>query len=104
MGHEMGPNSADRSQSPRPQLILKREPTILSPCSTAVITMRFPLKNSLTLFFRVVIQTGLRILVTFLIFGVCLMITLQYFGIPVPSFNELLHTFDGVSELAKILS
>jgi hypothetical protein len=66
--------------------------------------MRFPLKSTLTLFCRVVIQTGLRLLVTFLVFGVCLMITLRYFGIPLPSFNDLLHTFDGVSDLARILS
>jgi hypothetical protein len=66
--------------------------------------MRFPLKHALTVICRHLIQTALKMLVTFLVFGVCLVITLRYFDIPLPSVNELLHSFDGVTQLAKILS
>ena len=66
--------------------------------------MQFFLKRVLVAVYRFIIQTVVRVLVTFLIFGVCLMITLRYLGIPLPGADQLLHSFDGLSELAKILS
>jgi len=69
-----------------------------------LFTMRLPLKRALEVFCRHVIQTALRMLVTFIVFVACSVITLRYFGIPLPSLHEVLHSFDGVSELARILS
>lgn len=66
--------------------------------------MQFSLIRALATICRHIIQTALRVLVTCLVSGVCLLITLWYLGIPLPSPNQLLQSFDGVSELAKILS
>ena len=46
----------------------------------------------------------LRTVVTFLVFGLCAMVTMRYFGLPVPSPLEVLHYVEGLSKLAKILS
>lgn len=66
--------------------------------------MQSLLKHVLVAAYRFIVQTVARVLVTFLIFGVCLMITLRYLGIPLPGADQLLNSFDGLSELAKILS
>ena len=66
--------------------------------------IRFSLKRALAAVCRHIIQTALRVLITFLFFGVALMITLRYLGIPLPGADQLLEGFDGLSELAKILS
>ena len=66
--------------------------------------MQFLLKRVLVAVYRFIIQTVARMLTTFLICGVCLMITLRYLGIPLPGADELLNSFDGLSELAKLLS
>ncbi len=46
----------------------------------------------------------LRIIITGLIFTVCMLVTLHYLGVPVPGPSELLHKFDGVDRLVRILS
>ena len=84
-------------------IILKRQPK-LSETTFAGLIMRLPLKRALSVLCRLVIQTALRMLVTSLVFVACVVITLRCFGIPLPSVQEVLHTFDGVSELARILS
>jgi hypothetical protein len=104
----MGPESSretlrDRSRSESPDYPQRQSTIVKTTCFTVFI-MRFPLKRALTVICRYVIQTALKMLVTFLVFGVCLVITLRYCGIPLPSLNELLHSFDGVTQLAKILS
>lgn len=66
--------------------------------------MRVPLRRVFAAVCRHIIQVALRVLVTFLVFGVCLMATLRYLGIPLPGPDQLLRSLDGVSELAKILS
>jgi hypothetical protein len=66
--------------------------------------MRISIRRILAAVCRQIIQVALRVLVTFLVFGVCLMATLRYLGIPLPSPNQLLDSLEGVSELAKILS
>ena len=66
--------------------------------------MQFPLKRALAVVCRRIMQTALRVLVTCLVSGVCLIIMLWYLGVPLPSANQLLQSFDGVSELARILS
>ena len=104
MGHEIGRATLRLISIRQPRLSSNANQQSLSLIFDAVFTMRFPLKNTLTLFCRMVIQTAVRMLVTFLVFGVCLVITLRWFGIPLPSLHEMLHSFDGVSELARILS
>lgn len=66
--------------------------------------MRFRLKRVLAAVCRHIVQTALRVLITFLFFGVALMITLRYLGIPLPGADQLLNGFDGLSELTRILS
>ena len=65
---------------------------------------RFSVKRVLAAVCRHIFQTALRMLITFLFFGVGLMITLRYLGIPLPGADQLLNGFDGLSELARILS
>ncbi len=45
----------------------------------------------------------LKILVTFFVFLVAVLMTMRYLGLPVPSPQDLLHSVEGVSKLAKIL-
>lgn len=66
--------------------------------------MRYRLLRVLTAVCRHVFQAVLKALVTFLICTVCLIVTLRYLGIPLPSVDELLPAVDGLSELARILS
>lgn len=48
---------------------------------------------------RQVCQATLKVTVTLLVFSVCLMVTLRYFGVPVPSGEQLLRN---VAELSRI--
>jgi hypothetical protein len=66
--------------------------------------MPFQVSRILSLVCRQILQVFLKVLVSMLIFAVCLTATLRYLGIPLPGIQELLHSFDGVSELARILS
>lgn len=66
--------------------------------------MQFQLRGVLVAVCRHIIQVALKVLVTMLVFGVCLTVTLRYLGIPIPSPYQLLESLEGVSELAKILS
>jgi len=45
-----------------------------------------------------------RVVIVGLLFITCLVLTLRYLGIPVPSPYDLLHDFEGLSKLSKILS
>jgi hypothetical protein len=49
-------------------------------------------------------QTVLRVVVTCLIFAVCLTVMSRYLGLPVPDPIELLDKFKSVSKLSEILS
>ena len=53
---------------------------------------------------RQVVRVVARTVFVGLLFTTCLVLTLRYLGIPVPSPYELLHDFEGLSKLAKILS
>jgi hypothetical protein len=66
--------------------------------------MKFQLRAVLAAVCRQVIQIVLKVLVSMLVFGVCLMVTLRFLGIPLPSPGQLLRSLEGVSELARILS
>lgn len=66
--------------------------------------MLIPLRRVLAAVCRQVLQVVLRVLVTMLVFGMCLTVTLRYLGIPLPSPTQLLDSLEGVSDLAKILS
>lgn len=46
----------------------------------------------------------LRAAVTGLVFAACLMLALAYLGVPLPGLDEVLERFEGVSQLAEILS
>ena len=52
---------------------------------------------------RNVFAALLKTLVTFLIFGLGVILTMRYLGLPVPSPFDLLHSVGGLSKLAKIL-
>ncbi len=49
-------------------------------------------------------RTALRVVITCLIFMVCLTVMSRYLGLPVPDPTELLDKFKNVSKLAEILS
>jgi hypothetical protein len=49
-------------------------------------------------------QMALRVVITCLIFSVCLTVMSRYLGLPVPGPLELLDKFKDVSRLADILS
>jgi hypothetical protein len=49
-------------------------------------------------------RTALRVVVTCLIFMVCLRVMSRYLGLPVPDPVELLDKFKSVSRLGEILS
>ena len=66
--------------------------------------MLFQLRSILAIVCRQILHVVLKVFVSMLIFAVCLTVTLRYLGIPLPGIQELLHSFDGVSELARILS
>ncbi len=53
---------------------------------------------------RRMLRTAARVLVTWLVFVVCLLAALRYMGVPVPGPGELLEQFESVSRLAEILS
>lgn len=53
---------------------------------------------------RRMFRTAVRVLVTWLIFVVCLAAALHLMGVPVPGPGELLDKFESVSRLAEILS
>jgi hypothetical protein len=53
---------------------------------------------------RRLLRTAVRVVVTWLIFAVCLAAVLRYMGVPVPGPAELLEQFESVSRLAEILS
>jgi hypothetical protein len=55
-------------------------------------------------FFRYLGRTVARIVITTFVVSTCLAFILRYLGIPVPSPYQLLHDFEGLSKLAKILS
>ena len=61
-------------------------------------------------FFRVLsylqkaMELALRAAVATLAFGVCVVSLLHYLGVPLPSAHDLLHGFEGLSKIAKILS
>lgn len=66
--------------------------------------MRYRLLRVLTAVCRHVFQAVLKTLVTIVVASVCLIVTLRYLGIPLPSADELLPSVGGLSELARILS
>jgi hypothetical protein len=66
--------------------------------------MRHKLIRLSAAFLRYVARTVARIVITTFVFSTCLVFTLRYLGIPVPSPYELLRGFEGLSKLAKILS
>lgn len=45
-----------------------------------------------------------RTVFTTLVFGACVVGLLRAMGVPVPSAYDLLHSFEGLGKLAKILS
>ena len=49
-------------------------------------------------------RTALRVVITCLIFMVCLTVMSRYLGLPVPDPTEILDKFKNVSQLAEILS
>ena len=49
-------------------------------------------------------MAALRVVVTCVVFTMCVMVLLHYLGVPVPGPSDLLDTFDGVGRLADILS
>jgi hypothetical protein len=55
-------------------------------------------------FLRYLGRTAARIVITTFVVSTCLAFILRYLGIPVPSPYQLLHDFEGLSKLAKILS
>jgi hypothetical protein len=66
--------------------------------------MRHRLVLIVTELLRQLFRILARAVVVGLLFTTCLVLTLRYLGIPVPSPFELLHDFEGLSKLAKILS
>lgn len=46
----------------------------------------------------------LRAIITVVIFTICVMLMLHYFGVPVPGPSELLDKFEALGQLARILS
>jgi hypothetical protein len=52
---------------------------------------------------RNLFATILKTLVTFLIFGLGVIMTMRYLGLPVPSPMEMFRSVEGLSKLAKIL-
>ncbi|HKE60241.1 MAG TPA: hypothetical protein VKB46_26195 [Pyrinomonadaceae bacterium] len=52
---------------------------------------------------RSAFEALVKTLVTFLIFGLGVIVTMRYLGLPVPSPSDLLHSVEGLSKLAKIL-
>lgn len=50
------------------------------------------------------LSVAIRTVITCTVFGTCLMLTLHYMGIPVPSPYDLIHNFDALDKLAKILT
>jgi len=55
-------------------------------------------------FLRYLGRTVTRIVITTLVVSTCLAFILRLLGLPVPSPYQLLHDFEGLSKLAKILS
>ena len=55
-------------------------------------------------FVRHVCRAALRAAVTGLIFLICLTAASAYLGVPLPGLDEVLERFEGVSQLARILS
>lgn len=49
-------------------------------------------------------RMALRVVITSLIFMVCLTVMSRYLGLPVPDPTELLDKFKNVSKLAEVLS
>jgi hypothetical protein len=49
-------------------------------------------------------RTALRVVITCLIFMICLTVMSRYLGLPVPDPTELLDKFKDVSKLSEILS
>jgi hypothetical protein len=66
--------------------------------------MRRPLSNFLFTCLRGFSRTGLRIVITGLIFTTCLMVASRFMDVPVPSPSELLETIKDVSKLSEVLS
>jgi hypothetical protein len=66
--------------------------------------MRHRFVRALSLVAHQLISVVLKTAITGLVFGICLVITLHYLGIPVPSPYDLIDKFEGLARLAKILS
>lgn len=66
--------------------------------------MKFQFRPVLVAVCRGVLHTVLKVLVSMLVFTVCLTATLWFLGVPIPGPVELIRSFEGVSELARILS
>jgi hypothetical protein len=66
--------------------------------------MRHRFVQALSLVTRLIISVLLKTAITGLVFAVCLVITLHYLGVPIPSAQELNDKFEGLTRLAEILS
>ena len=66
--------------------------------------MQRPLSKSLSACLRCMFRSGLRVIITCLIFTTCFLVASRYLGLPVPSPAELLDKFKGVSQLSEVLS
>lgn len=66
--------------------------------------MQRPLSKFLSTCLRSLFRSGLRVIITCLIFTTCLMVASRYLGLPVPSPSELLDKIKSVSQLSEVLS
>lgn len=66
--------------------------------------MQRPLSKFPSACLRCLFRSGLRVIITGLIFTTCLMVASRYLGLPVPSPSELLDKIKSVSELSEVLS
>jgi hypothetical protein len=66
--------------------------------------MGYRIFHILSIVIRRLFSAALRTVITGLVFTICLMLTLRYMGVPVPSPSELLERFEGLAKLAEILS
>lgn len=58
--------------------------------------MKYPMRYAASTL-RQVCETTVKVAATLLVFMVCLMATLRYFGVPVPSSQQFLHDVVGMT-------
>ena len=66
--------------------------------------MRYRFFRFLSAYLQRAFGAVVRTVVTTLVFGACVVGVLRFMGVPVPSAYEVLHSFEGLGKLAKILS